>query len=68
MTGFLALLAGFLLHSPWAAVLLALPISDIVKNSADFLAVRMVRPHPVFRMALEEGSPGGQDPVCDCLC
>lgn len=25
MTGFLALLAGFLLHSPWAAVLLALP-------------------------------------------
>lgn len=32
-------------------------ISDIVKNSADFLAVRMVRPRPVFRMALEEGIP-----------
>ena len=64
MTGFLALLAGFLLHSPWAAVLLALPISDIVKNSADFLAVRMVRPHPVFRMALEEGIPREGRTLC----
>lgn len=64
MTGFLALLAGFLLHSPWAAVLLALPISDIVKNSADFLAVRMVRPRPVFRMALEEGIPREGRTLC----
>ena len=64
MTGFLALLAGFLLHSPWAAVLLALPISDIVKNSADFLVVRMVRPRPVFRMALEEGIPREGRTLC----
>ena len=40
------------------------PLSDLVKNSADFLLVRLVPPRPVHRMALESGiPPEGEDPL-----
>ena len=40
--------------TPLAAVLLLLPLSDIVKNVLDFLLVRLVPPRPVPKMELEE--------------
>ena len=60
----LSLLLGFLLHSGWVALLLLLPVSDLVKNVLDFLAVRLVRPRPVFRMALEQGVPREGRTLC----
>ncbi|NCB63820.1 MAG: hypothetical protein EOM52_09480, partial [Clostridia bacterium] len=57
VTLFLTLLAGFWLDSIWAALLLILPVSDVVKNCADFLVVRLLPPRAVHRLALEEGIP-----------
>ena len=50
--------------TPLAAVLLILPLSDIVKNLLDFLLVRLVAPRPVPRMELEEGIPREGRTLC----
>ena len=50
--------------TPLAAVLLILPLSDIVKNVLDFLLVRLVPPRPVPRMALEGGVPREGRTLC----
>lgn len=63
-TLFLVLLIGFHLHSWLVAVLLLLPVSDIIKNLMDFLVVRLVTPRPVSRMALEGGIPEDGRTLC----
>lgn len=68
VTLFLTLLVGFWLDSLWAAVLLLLPVSDLVKNCADFLAVRLVRPRPVHRMELKGGIPREGRTLCVIAC
>ncbi len=55
LTGFFALLFGFLLHSPLAAVLLLLPLSDCVKALTDFILSHRVRPRRLPRLELREG-------------
>ncbi len=50
--------------TPLAAVLLILPLSDIVKNVLDFFLVRLVPPRPVPRMELEEGIPREGRTLC----
>ena len=50
--------------TPWAALLLILPLSDIVKNAVDFLLVRLVPPRPVPRMELEGGIPREGRTLC----
>lgn len=50
--------------TPLAAVLLILPLSDIVKNVLDFLLVRLVPPRPVPRMELEGGIPREGRTLC----
>ncbi len=50
--------------TPLAAVLLILPLSDIVKNVLDFLLVRLVPPRPVPRMELEGGIPKEGRTLC----
>jgi len=50
--------------TPLAAVLLILPLSDIVKNVLDFLLVRLVAPRPVPRMELEGGIPKEGRTLC----
>ncbi|MCI8479177.1 MAG: hypothetical protein HFE97_12750 [Oscillospiraceae bacterium] len=63
-TLFFVLLLGFRLHSWVVTLLLLLPVSDIVKNLLDFLAVRVVSPRPVCRMALEGGIPAEGKTLC----
>ena len=50
--------------TPAAAVLLILPLSDIVKNVLDFLLVRLVPPRPVPKMELEGGIPKEGRTLC----
>ena len=50
--------------TPLAAVLLLLPLSDIVKNGLDFLLVRLVPPRPVPKMELEGGIPKEGRSLC----
>jgi cellobiose phosphorylase len=50
--------------TPLAALLLILPLSDIVKNVMDFLLVRLVPPRPVPRMELEGGVPREGRTLC----
>ncbi len=63
-TLFLSLLLGFRLDCLWAPMLLLLRVSDIVKNGADFLVVRLVHPRPVHRLALKEGVPEEGRTLC----
>ncbi len=58
------LLLGVRLHSWAVTLLLLLPVSDIVKNTLDFLIVRLVRPRPVCRMALDKGIPPEGKTLC----
>jgi cyclic beta-1,2-glucan synthetase len=64
ITLFLTLLSGFLLEAPLLTLLLLLPVSDIVKNTADFLSVRFVRPRPVHRLELLDGVPPEGKTLC----
>lgn len=64
----LSLAAGLALWamagSFWVALLLLLPLSDIVKNGLDFVLVRFVRPRPVPRMELKDGIPPEGRTLC----
>ena len=63
-TLFLVLLSGFLLDTPAVAILLLLPVSDLVKNCLDFCVVRVVHPRPVCKMELKEGVPPEGRTLC----
>ena len=55
LTLFFTLLLGFAVRSVWAALLLLLPVSELVKSLLDFLLTRFLRPRRLPRMALEHG-------------
>ena len=55
---------GWLWGAPLAALLLVLPLSDIVKNVGDFLLSHFVPPRPVLRLELEEGIPPEGRTLC----
>ncbi len=55
---------GWLWAAPLAALLLVLPLSDIVKNVGDFLLSHFVPPRPVLRLELEEGIPPEGRTLC----
>ncbi len=64
VTLFLALLAGFLTESAAAALLLALPLSQLVKEAADLAALRLCPPRRLPRMALDDGIPAEGRTIC----
>lgn len=47
-----------------AALLLIFPVSDLVKNCVDFLAVHLVSPRPIHRMELKDGIPAEGRTLC----
>ncbi|MCL2589075.1 MAG: hypothetical protein FWD84_06670, partial [Oscillospiraceae bacterium] len=53
----LAIFAGVVLRSVVVALLLVLPISEIIKNLIDFFVIKCVRPQHVPRLGLEDGVP-----------
>jgi cyclic beta-1,2-glucan synthetase len=63
-TLFLTLLVGFMLRSVAAALLILLPVFEIVKNTVDFLVLHLVRPRPVFRLSLKDGVPKEGRTLC----
>ncbi len=60
----LSLLPGILLDSPAAAVLLLIPVSEVVKNLMDFLLTRHIRPRHVPRLELADGIPPEGKTLC----
>ncbi|MCD7946500.1 MAG: hypothetical protein LUF81_07850 [Clostridiales bacterium] len=64
ITTALALWLGMILGMWWSALLLWLPLSELVKNGADFLLLRLVPPRPVFRMELRHGVPREGRTLC----
>lgn len=61
---FLSLLAAFTLDSPWAALLLLLPVSELVKSFLDFVLLHIVRPARLPRMNMEKGIPPEGRSIC----
>lgn len=59
-----SLFLGFTLHRVAATLLLLLPVSDIIKNSIDFLTVHAVPPRYVHRLKLEDGIPPEGRTLC----
>ena len=64
LTLFFSLLAGFAERSAATALLLLIPISELVKQAVDFTALHLTKPVHVPRMAL----PGGIPPEGRTLC
>ncbi|MCD7822323.1 MAG: hypothetical protein LUG64_08990 [Clostridiales bacterium] len=48
----------------WLAAAALLPMSELAKKSVDFAALRLTRPRPVFRLALEDGVPPEGKTLC----
>ncbi len=63
-TLFFTLLAGIAANSVLVAALTLLPISEIVKNTVDAVALRVVRPRRLPRMELSGGIPRAGKTVC----
>jgi len=61
---FFSLLAAVLLERVLIAVLLVLPISEIIKNLVDFFVIKFVRPAHVPRLKLDEGVPQAGRTLC----
>lgn len=61
---FFSLLAGITLQSVWAALLLLVPLSETVKNAADYLALRLVRPKRLPRLQFIGSLPKEGKTVC----
>ncbi len=60
----LSLLGGFLLRSAAAGLLLALPVSELIKTLLDALLLRFFPPRRLPRMDLEKGVPAAGRTVC----
>ncbi|MCL2842504.1 MAG: hypothetical protein FWE28_03425 [Oscillospiraceae bacterium] len=54
---FFSVLAAVVLRSAVVALLLVLPISEIMKNLFDFFVIKCIRPQHVPRLGLEDGVP-----------
>lgn len=63
-TLFLALLAAFRFESAPAAVLLFLPLSELIKSAVDFALLHIVKPRRMFRMDMQKGIPAEGRTVC----
>ncbi len=63
-TLFLSLLPAFWFHSAAAALLLLLPVSELVKSLLDFLLLRAVPPRRLPRMDTERGVPPEGRSIC----
>jgi len=59
-----SLLAGFLLQSAAAALLLLLPFSQLCKSLLDFCILRLMPPRHLPRMELRDGVPGEGRTLC----
>ncbi len=64
LTLFLSLLAAFTTHSAVAALLLLLPVSELVKCLIDFILLRTVPPRRLPRMDMRQGVPDEGRTVC----
>ncbi len=64
LTLFFSLLAGFATESAVAALLLLLPVSELVKNVLDFVLSKTVPPRRIARMELADGVPPEGKTVC----
>ena len=63
-TLFFSLLLSFAVGSPAAAVLLLLPVSELVKSLLDFALLRILPPRRLPRMDLEQGVPAEGKTLC----
>ena len=61
---FLSLLPAFAFHSVLAALLLLLPVSELVKSLLDYVLLRLVSPRRLPRMDLEKGVPPEGKTLC----
>lgn len=59
-----SLALGFILKSAAAALLLLIPMSELVKNFADLLVLRIVRPTQPMRLELKDGIPRKGRTLC----
>lgn len=64
LTVFVSLMAAFLSRSVWAALLLLLPVSELVKGLIDYALLHSVSPKRLFRMSTENGVPSEGRTVC----
>ena len=68
LTLFLSLLTAFAFESIWAAVLLLLPVSELVKSLMDYILLHLVKPRPLPRMDMRDGVPAEGRSVCVISC
>ncbi len=59
-----ALTIGYLLSNPWAALLLLLPVSEVVKNLVDLAVLRLVTPQRLPRLDGGGGIPRKGRTLC----
>lgn len=64
LTLFLSLLPAFMLDSIPAALLLLLPVSELVKSVLDFILLHVTAPRRLPRMDTEKGLPPGGRTIC----
>ena len=64
LTLFFSLLPAFRYHSAAAALLLLLPVSELVKSLLDFLLLHLMRPRRLPRMNMEQGVPAEGRTLC----
>ena len=64
LTAALSILLGALAHSALCAVLLLLPLSEVVKQLQDAVLRRFTKPRRIPRMALEHGVPKAGRTLC----
>ena len=64
LTLFFSLLPAFALGSVWAAPLLLLPVSELVKSLIDYALLRLVKPRRLPRMDMESGVPEEGRTLC----
>ncbi|MCL2409054.1 MAG: hypothetical protein FWC96_05495 [Oscillospiraceae bacterium] len=61
---FFALLIGFLLERPMFSILLIIPLSEIIKNIADYFILRFSMPKRALRFELADGIPPEGKTLC----
>lgn len=61
---FFSVLAAVVLYNPFVALLLILPISEILKNLFDFFVMKWLPPQHIPRLALEDGVPPQGRTLC----
>ena len=59
-----SLFVGFWLESVWSALLLLVPVSEIIKSVTDFIILRLQSPAQLPRLALENGTPDDGKALC----